>query len=482
MARIAIRWLFRSRRGGLMVAAAVGLVCSAAVVTWALAVSIAHRQPADRWTIHEWGTFTALQNDAGVAAGGINVDDEPLPDFVHDLYAGLINRPFVPRVRLFDKGLPIRYPQVTLRLETPVLYFHPPQALAGPTKIDVDVALHGGWLTQFYPAAKNDNADIHSDKYGNLTYGPLTPQTVGRLAWHGLTVYPAAEKNVVAGPLTKEHIWLAPRQVEAADVTAAGGESERYLFYRGVANFSAPLEVIAARPHDRFDLHGRFEEVLAAGQREQIGRLWLVHILADGRVAFRAFGPLAVDGDRQPVIGQTRASFDAQDFTAGKLAELQQDLHAALVADGLNADEAAAMVATWDQAYFHSPGLRLFFLVPQVWTDHYLPLTVSVPAEVRRVMVGRIELTSPEQRKLLDKLSNIKTVDIQWFGKIGHSPAAEKFFAGRSDFGDLGVKIPEDYQAYLDLGRFRNALVLDRQKQHPTPGLQRFITMYGLDR
>ena len=94
MARIAIRWLFRSRRGGLMVAAAVGLVCSAAVVTWALAVSIAHRQPADHWTIHEWGTFTALQNDAGVAAGGINVDDEPLPAFVHDLYAGLIQRCF----------------------------------------------------------------------------------------------------------------------------------------------------------------------------------------------------------------------------------------------------------------------------------------------------------------------------------------------------------------------------------------------------
>jgi hypothetical protein len=254
------------------------------------------------------------------------------------------------------------------------------------------------------------------------------------------------------------------------------------LFYRGVANFSAPLEVVAARTHDRLDLHGRFEDVLATGQREQINRLWLVHVLADGRMAFRTLGPLPVDGDRQRAVGQVRATFDTQDFSAAKLADLQQDLHGALVSEGLNADEAAALVATWDQAYFRSPGLRLFFVVPQIWTDYYLPLKVSVPAEVRRVMVGRIELTSPEQRKLLDKLSDTKSVDAGWIGKIQPSKAAEKFFAGQSDFGDLGVKIPADYQTYLDLGRFRNALVLDRQKQKPTAGLKQFINTYDLER
>src|SRR5204863_2540425 len=33
--------------------------------------------------VHEWGTFTSLQNEASQAIGGINTDDEPVPRFVH---------------------------------------------------------------------------------------------------------------------------------------------------------------------------------------------------------------------------------------------------------------------------------------------------------------------------------------------------------------------------------------------------------------
>jgi hypothetical protein len=32
--------------------------------------------------VHEWGTFTCLQDENGQAVGGINVDDEPVPQFV----------------------------------------------------------------------------------------------------------------------------------------------------------------------------------------------------------------------------------------------------------------------------------------------------------------------------------------------------------------------------------------------------------------
>jgi hypothetical protein len=32
--------------------------------------------------VHEWGTFTSLQDERGDALAGINIDDEPLPDFV----------------------------------------------------------------------------------------------------------------------------------------------------------------------------------------------------------------------------------------------------------------------------------------------------------------------------------------------------------------------------------------------------------------
>src|SRR6266576_171471 len=43
--------------------------------------------------VHEWGTFTSLQDENGRAIGGINSDDEPVPKFVHDLNRLLILKP-----------------------------------------------------------------------------------------------------------------------------------------------------------------------------------------------------------------------------------------------------------------------------------------------------------------------------------------------------------------------------------------------------
>src|ERR1700677_1963347 len=76
------------------------------------------------WQIHEWGTFTSLQDENGESIGGINTDDEPVPPFVHRLADFLLLRPTeVPR--FFFQGAPSCHPDVTMRLETPVIYFHP---------------------------------------------------------------------------------------------------------------------------------------------------------------------------------------------------------------------------------------------------------------------------------------------------------------------------------------------------------------------
>jgi hypothetical protein len=42
------------------------------------------------------------------------------------------------------------------------------------------------------------------------------------------------------------------------------------------------------------------------------------------------------------------------------------------------------------------------------------------------------------------------------------------------------VTIPRTYQTYLELGRFRNALILDEAETHPTEGLTNFIAAYRL--
>jgi len=79
----------------------------------------------DRLIVHEWGTFTSLQDEHGKSIGGINTDDEPVPSFVHNLHSELIQSPSqLPPIYL--KGWPRCDRDVTVRLETPVIYFHLP--------------------------------------------------------------------------------------------------------------------------------------------------------------------------------------------------------------------------------------------------------------------------------------------------------------------------------------------------------------------
>ena len=52
--------------------------------------------------------------------------------------------------------MPRSHPHVTMRLETPVLYFYPHIGQQAPVEVDVHVDFRGGWLTEFYPHAEAD--------------------------------------------------------------------------------------------------------------------------------------------------------------------------------------------------------------------------------------------------------------------------------------------------------------------------------------
>jgi hypothetical protein len=76
---------------------------------------------------------------------------------------------------------------------------------------------------------------------------------------------------------------------------------------------------------------------------------------------------------------------------------LAQAVTGALDATGLYHDEAVAMVNTWSHQWFKTPGLRVFYLAPQAWTDAVLPLTLDpLPASLVRVMMVRVEVLTPE--------------------------------------------------------------------------------------
>ena len=426
--------------------------------------------------MHEWGTFTSLEDETGKSLGGINVDDEPVPSFVHTVSSAVLGpqhsvTPKPPIQKDDGKGGPPCYPYVTMRLETPVMYFYPPKSQSLPQTLDVGVKFHSGWLTQFYPNAAVAAPDINR----NQNYNWLTHDTVGSLDWNQLQVGTNSD-----GPQTDEPVWLAPRNVRATAVKSADGESEKYLFYRGLGNIESPLKIASNSEGTKLSLRSGFSEVLQPKQTEKIRALWLVQIRSDGSTAYRTLEPITVSGDSGKVLTVIKGDFNDADFSIQNRERLQSQMHAALVADGLFDEEATAMLTTWEKSYFRNGGLRLFFIVPRAWTEHYLPLTISQPAEITRVMMGRTELISSEQRTLLKKLAATPNSDPSWLKTIPESAAAKKFLSGRSDFGDLGVNIPLDYRTYLELGRFRNALLLYEQARTRSKSLANFIDNYNL--
>jgi hypothetical protein len=162
----------------------------------------------------------------------------------------------------------------------------------------------------------------------------------------------------------------------------------------------------------------------------------------------------------------------AENEYAADSSALRTEMRAALIHEGLFADEADALLATWELSYFKAPGTRLFFTVPQTWTDQVLPLKLSEPADVTRVMVGRIELITPRQRELLKTIAagpvpNLKEV-VTAMSSLRRDEARRDAYnalaSGRGDVKALGVPVPPIYQAYLDLGRFRTAMVLDASR------------------
>jgi hypothetical protein len=219
---------------------------------------------------------------------------------------------------------------------------------------------------------------------------------------------------------------------------------------------------------------------LTDASQARFASAWLLHVRPDGQCAFRAIEGFDATSDESAVLREASYRFSPAEHAAENRGRLQQAMHAALVADGLFADEATALLSTWQRAYFKSPGLRLFYLVPRMWTDWILPLDISPRPEMVRTMVGRIELIGDEQRETLARLTESSIGGAEWVELIPSSPARDKFLAGRSNFGDLGVKIPPEYQLYLDLGRFRNALVTAEEARAGANSLTRFIDAYAL--
>ena len=99
---------------------------------------------AKPFVVHEWGTFTSVSGSDGKLLSGLELEETALPPFVHSL-AG-----FAPNNKGWDR--PVK--NVTIKMETPVLYFYSDV----PRAVDVSVAFRGGSISQWYPERSSGEA------------------------------------------------------------------------------------------------------------------------------------------------------------------------------------------------------------------------------------------------------------------------------------------------------------------------------------
>lgn len=334
---------------------------------------------SDRFVVHEWGTFTSMQGSDGVALEGLTREEESLPHFV---YSRAEVRDCPLRAQGW-KGLEVPPDHVTRKMETPVIYFRS----ATPRKVRVRVDFMKGLLTQWYPVS-----DLLGPPEGARDAAPIDVSKVERsfLQWD-VELLPRTKVDAAppeAPTVAPDDPWHFAREVDANWVrtlprTAPGREgpveAERYLFYRGLGAFPLPLDVEEA---------------------------------ADGTFVLRNRGDVAIDeaivlqvaGDRAQIVETNRvtpragvqATLRGGEWwgPAGDVSEkLQAWFRERLRKQGLEADEARAMVRTWARSWFTSEGTRVLWLVPRATTDAILPLSIDPqPDELVRVLVGRTEL------------------------------------------------------------------------------------------
>lgn len=311
-------------------------------------------QEAAKVVVHEWGTFTSV-----AGADGASLDWRPLagpsdlPSFVYDISGpprGLRHGEQVrtckePNHKACGKGCT----EGTIRMETPVLYFYSDRE----TTVSVKVDFPKGRITEWYPAARNVGQGID---------------------WGQVRILPKAEAPF---PTEKgdSHYYPA-RETDANPIRVCGGkipEHEKFLFYRGVGTFDLPLKVT---------LSGDKVTVRNLG-KDPIDQVVLFENRG-GKIAYRIHCHL----NDEVVLDRPTTQHGMDALTA--------DLAKILTGQGLYEKEAKAMIKTWRDSWFE-PGLRVFYTVPAMATAWTLPLSISpAPAELKRVLVGRAEIITPE--------------------------------------------------------------------------------------
>jgi len=373
------------------------------------------------FVVHEWGTDTIVVGSDGSLQRGLHHEEEDLPAFVYDR---------VKAATLLGQSSP----SVTIKMETPVTYFYSDV----PLTVQASVGFPQGVLTQWYPgvtvftpplagpsAINQDNPLTLADPALDPNFSFMTDMcrakfsalAGGTLDWGKISVLARGTEvsaRLPVAPLEKFG-WSYARAVASNPLQTPSGETERFLFYRGLGDFELPVTV-QAEAGGKVALVNHFTEA--------IGSVFMIHVDAE-RGAFTAHPKGIAPG---ATLAGTLPNLDGAQPLAAYANELGAAVTATLDATGLYHDEATAMVNTWKRQWFRTPGSRLLYVIPQRWTDASIPLTIAPkPETTLRVMLIRVELITPEQE-------GEDVVAVQSFDAA--ASAARAHFAGLGRFAE----------------------------------------------
>jgi hypothetical protein len=167
-------------------------------------------------------------------------------------------------------------------------------------------------------------------------------------------------------------------------------EIEKFLFYRGIGNFEQPINVQFNTQHNL---------VLRNLQSDTIKYAMVYEKRKDGKKIIWWSGTInaqSIKVVKQPIDKGIRNSEDELENFVTKLIEA-----------GLYEDEARAMLKTWEKSYFEHEGLKAFWIASSRFTNVILPINISPkPDGLKRVIVGRSEILTPEFEKELAAMPN----------------------------------------------------------------------------
>jgi hypothetical protein len=183
-----------------------------------------------------------------------------------------------------------------------------------------------------------------------------------------------------------ESHYYAARNTDAAALTV-NGQSERFLFYRGVGSFDVPVSATALS-----DTAVRIQNL---GRDELRGAVLFQN--RHGVIGYRVLDRLRGD------------TVVAAPEPAGTVVGLRREIERMLVNGGLYQREATAMVDSWRDSWFEE-GTRVLYLVPPRAVKEILPLTITpAPKTVARVFVGRMEVITPAMERSVARRSRMAT-------------------------------------------------------------------------